>query len=125
MGKWGRAVDQLEINRRRHKRQDVAIPSRLLYRAMESCEIEIENISFSGFRALCDLDLPPGSFVSVDLPNFGLVRARIAWSAGGKIGVAFTRVMDVRRCLKAAAPTRALHSSRFNFASTQRRLAGA
>jgi PilZ domain len=95
-------VDELESNRRRHKRKDVMIPSRLLCRAMESCDIEIENISFSGFRARCAPDLEAGSFVSVDLPNVGMVRGRVAWCAAGKIGVAFNRVIDVRRCLEAA-----------------------
>ena len=93
------AQAQAQENRRRCKRQDVAIPSRLRYGAWETCEIEIENISFSGFRAICEQQLEAGSVVSVDLPNVGRVRAQIAWCANGRIGAAFNKVVDVRRCV--------------------------
>ena len=92
-------VDEVQENRRRCKRQDVAIPSRLRYGAWDTCEIEIENISFSGFRALCERELAPGSVISVDLPHVGRVRAQVAWCSNGRIGAAFNKVVDVRRCV--------------------------
>lgn len=86
-------------DRRAGKRKDVAFPSRLRHGEFLRAEVRIVNLSVYGFRASCDLPLEKGAYVSVDLPNIGLVRARVAWSQDGRVGAMFTKPVDVRRCL--------------------------
>ena len=86
-------------DKRSGKRLDVSIPSRLRHSGFDQAEVIISNLSFRGFRAECAEPLTPGEFVSIDLPQIGLVRARIAWCHSGRIGGMFLKPMDVRRCV--------------------------
>lgn len=49
--------------------------------------IELVDVSLGGFRLNFDQDLPPGSEVAIDHPTAGTMRGRLAWQAGGNIGV--------------------------------------
>lgn len=86
-------------DKRAGKRLDVSIPSRLRHGGFDQADVRICNLSFRGFRAECGEELTPGEFVSIDLPQFGLVRARVAWCHSGRMGGMFLKPMDVRRCL--------------------------
>jgi hypothetical protein len=55
--------------------------------------VQIRNLSFYGFRADGSLPLKHGDYVSVDLPNLGLVRARIAWCKEDRFGAVFPTAM--------------------------------
>jgi hypothetical protein len=44
------------------------------------------NISEGGFMAECEVKLPIGSEVVVDLPGRGRVRAEIRWAVGWRFG---------------------------------------
>ena len=85
-------------DQRRSKRVEISISSRLRHGRFKLAQIEIRNLSFHGFRADACLPLEPGDYVSVDLPNIGLVRARIAWSKEGRFGAVFPTAVDVRKC---------------------------
>src|SRR3546814_7926293 len=63
--------------KRSGKRLDVSIPSRLRHGGFDQADVRICNLSFRGFRAECEKPLTRGDFVSIDLPQIGLVRARI------------------------------------------------
>ena len=89
--------------KRKARRVEVSIPSRVRHSGFESASVEISNLSFYGFRANGALPVKHGDYVSVDLPNIGLTRARVAWSQEGRFGAVFTSAVDVRRCVKRAA----------------------
>ncbi len=50
-------------------------------------EVELVDVSLGGFRLHFDQDLPPGSEVAIDHPTAGTMRGKLAWQAGGDIGV--------------------------------------
>lgn len=97
---WGRGAMALQNSEKRSgKRLDVSIPSRLRHGGFDQAPVRICNLSFRGFRAECDKELARGEFVSIDLPQLGLVRARVAWCHSGRFGGMFLKPMDVRRCI--------------------------
>lgn len=61
--------------------------------------VELRDLSFYGFKARVESNAAPGEYVKIDLPNIGLVRARISWSRGGHVGGAFPTLVDVRKCV--------------------------
>jgi hypothetical protein len=83
--------------KRSARRVDVETPSRLRHGDFRQAEVQLANLSFGGFCAKCQLQLEPGDFVSIDLPDIGLVRAKIAWCHGGRLGGAFFNPVDIRR----------------------------
>ncbi|HEY9553610.1 PilZ domain-containing protein [Allosphingosinicella sp.] len=85
--------------KRSGKRLDVSIPSRLRHGGFDQADVRICNLSFRGFRAECEKPLTRGDFVSIDLPQIGLVRARIAWCQSGYVGGMFLKATDIRRCV--------------------------
>ena len=89
--------------KRSARRIDVVVRSRLRYGGCKQVEVELANLSFGGFCAVCGVAFKPGEFVSIDLPDIGLVRARVAWCAGGRIGAGFVSPVDIRRSSAVAA----------------------
>lgn len=87
------------IDKRSGKRLSVSIPSRLRHGGFDQVDVRIRNLSFRGFRAECAEELSHGDFVSIDLPQIGLVRARIAWCHSGSVGGMFLKPTDIRRCV--------------------------
>ena len=81
------------------RRVAVAIPARLRHSGTAVAPVQISNLSFYGFRADGAPPLMRGDYVSIDLPNLGLVRARIAWSADSRFGAVFPTAIDVRKCM--------------------------
>ena len=84
--------------RRSAKRQSFAIETTIRHGPFQQATIRIEDLSFTGFAGSCAATLAPGSFVSLALPEIGLVRARIIWVRADKIGGKFLKAIDVRRC---------------------------
>jgi hypothetical protein len=84
---------------RKARRVSVSIASRLRYGGGKLAEIEIKDLSFYGFSASGVVPVDAGSYVSVDLPAIGLVRARIAWIRGATFGAVFPTAVDVRKCV--------------------------
>ena len=91
-------ADTLE-QARKAKRVSVSLRSRLRHSGSEEATIEIKDLSFYGFRAEGAVSIPVGTYVSVDLPGIGLVRARIAWARGDSFGGLFATAVDVRKCV--------------------------
>lgn len=92
-------MDESAKATRRAKRLDVALASRVRYRGMSSVDVTIRDLAFTGFRAECALALEKGERISIDLPPFGLVPAKIAWCREGLIGGLFDSVVDIRHCV--------------------------
>lgn len=89
--------------KRSARRVSVETPSRLRHGDFRLTEVELTNLSFGGFCAHCQVDLEPGDYVSIDLPDIGLVRAKVAWCHGGQMGGTFSAPVDIRRCSATAA----------------------
>ncbi len=84
---------------RKAKRVDVSIATSLIRSSGVALDVEISDLSFYGFKARAEPACSPGEYVKLDLPPFGLVRARISWAKNGFFGGAFAKAMDVRKCL--------------------------
>ena len=67
--------------------------------------VRIRNLSAGGMMAECDLALARGETVEVTLRNVGVVRATVAWSVDGRIGVAFDAPIDRLRARRPVATT--------------------
>src|SRR3712207_673490 len=83
--------------KRSARRVEVEARSRLRYGDFRQTEVALANLSFGGFCALCGVELEPGDFVSIDLPDIGLVRAKVAWCHDGRVGGTFVSPVDIRR----------------------------
>lgn len=89
----------MSIVDRKAKRVAVAMSSRVRYRGMLSADVVIRDLAFTGFRADCTVAFVKGDRISIDLPPFGLVPAKIAWCGEGLIGGLFDSVVDIRHCV--------------------------
>jgi hypothetical protein len=87
---------------RKAKRVAVSITTRLIRSGGEAVDVELCDLSFYGFRARAEPGCSAGDYVKLDLPHFGLVRARISWAKNGFVGGSFATAMDVRKCVAAA-----------------------
>jgi len=56
--------------------------------------VRVRNLSAGGLMAEYQQGLEVGTEVAFDLRGVGMVRGRVAWSAAGRIGIAFERQID-------------------------------
>ena len=64
----------------------------------------IENISQTGIRILCGMEIPVGSAVKLDIPNLASETAIVRWSNDGMTGLSFVselRLISLRQWLDA------------------------
>ncbi len=92
--------DPFVPEKRKTRRVGVSIRSRVRHSSFLASPVEITSISFGGFGASGAAEVRCGDYLSVDLPNIGLVRARVVWSEPGRFGGVFPKAVDVRKCLK-------------------------
>jgi len=72
--------------------------------------VRVRNLSAGGMMAEYPQGLDENTVVECDLRGVGMVRGRVAWSAAGRIGIAFDRQIDpllARKPVSAAAKPRA------------------
>ena len=73
----------------------------------DAVPVRIRNLSAGGLMAEHGPVLPVGAEVEIDLRGVGQVRGTVAWSAEGRIGVAFVEEIDpkaVRKPVTVRAP---------------------
>jgi hypothetical protein len=93
-------VTQIDVEKaRKARRVAVSIGCRVRYEREKLADVEIQDLSFYGFSARSPVSIAVGSYVSVDLPGIGPVRARIAWMREGSFGAVFPTAVDVRKCV--------------------------
>jgi hypothetical protein len=63
-------------------------------------QVRVRNLSAGGLMAEFPEGLDQGTPLSVDVRGIGWVDGRVAWSAAGRIGVAFDREIDPIRARK-------------------------
>jgi len=62
--------------------------------------IKVRNLSAGGMMAECPTSFSREEAIEIELRGIGVVGGRIAWTAGGKIGIAFDRVIDPKLARK-------------------------
>lgn len=66
----------------------------------ESVTIKVRNLSPGGMMAEAPISFSRDEAVEADMRGIGPVGGRVAWAAGGRIGVAFDREIDPRLARK-------------------------
>ena len=61
-------------------------------------EIKVENLSSAGFMAECAEPVRIGSYVSLDVPGIGPVKAQVRWQIGLKMGGMFLDPISLAHC---------------------------
>jgi hypothetical protein len=62
--------------------------------------VKVRNLSQGGMMAECAMSFSRGEVIEAELRGIGPVSGRIAWTAGGKVGVAFDREVDPKLARK-------------------------
>lgn len=62
--------------------------------------VRIRNLSAGGLMAEHGPVLPVGAEVEIELRNVGMVRGTVAWSAEGRVGIAFDEEIDPKAVRK-------------------------
>ena len=63
----------------------------------ETQAVRVRNISAKGMMIDSATNRPIGLGLTADLKNAGLVRGRVAWTEGQRMGIAFYREIDPQR----------------------------
>jgi len=61
-------------------------------------EIKVRNVSSCGFMAECAEPIRIGSYVSLDIPGVGPVKAQVRWQIGTRMGGMFLDPISLARC---------------------------
>jgi hypothetical protein len=83
------SASDLPAEARASTRRDVVIRASLRDRTSTRQNIEVMDLSASGFRAVVDYSIDAGAIVWLKLPNFAALEAKVAWRRGDIIGAAF------------------------------------
>ena len=81
----------------RNPRHGVDIETALVLGDDRVFPIRMENISSHGFMARCTIELAAGSWLGVELPGHGIVRARVRWWDDDEAGFQFRTPIDLHR----------------------------
>jgi hypothetical protein len=96
---------------RRSARMPVRSDTEMRHQDCYTVEVRIQDVSQCGFMAECDDSVQIGSYVALDVPGIGAVRAQVRWQIGGRMGGMFLDPISLSRCewtaVKADAPVTA------------------
>lgn len=84
--------------KRRAERIEVASETQLHQDNWYCVEVKIRDVSQCGFMAECNDPIQIGSYVSLDVPGLGPVRAQVRWQIGGRMGGMFLDPISLARC---------------------------
>ncbi len=62
--------------------------------------VKVRNLSPGGLMAESPAGFSRGELVEAEIRGIGAIKGRVAWSAGGRIGVQFDRAVDPRLARK-------------------------
>jgi len=91
-----------EDSRRSDRRHPLVWNGEILWQH-DSHKVRLRNISESGALIDCEVDLPPGAELMLDLGESRQLFANVGWSRSGQAGLIFTEKFDLAR-LAAAKP---------------------
>jgi hypothetical protein len=89
---------ETENGGRRTERLRLDAPARLRPNSWSSVEIQMLDMSQTGFRARCEARVRPGGAVSLDVPGIGAVEAQVEWQRGDEFGARFYGELELDRC---------------------------
>lgn len=89
---------------RRSVRTRVAGRSKLLHQSWYAVDVRICDVSTTGFMAECPDAVRIGSYVSLEVPGLGPVRAQVRWQLGGRMGGMFLDPISLSKCEWTATP---------------------
>jgi hypothetical protein len=61
-------------------------------------EVKVRDVSAAGFMAECSAPVRIGSYVALDIPGIGPVRAQVRWQIGMTMGGMFLDPISLARC---------------------------
>ena len=61
-------------------------------------EVKVRDVSTCGFMAECPAPVQIGSYVSLDVPGVGPVRAQVRWQLGNTMGGLFLDPINLTQC---------------------------
>jgi len=83
---------------RQSKRTAISTRTRLTQQDWYSVEVVVRNVSSTGFMAECPEPITIGSFVTLDVPGLGPVRAQVRWQLARRMGGLFLDPVSLSRC---------------------------
>jgi hypothetical protein len=66
----------------------------------EDVTVKVRNLSSGGMMAESPISFSRGEVIAIELRGIGAIGGRIAWTAGGRVGVAFDDPIDPRLARK-------------------------
>ena len=69
--------------------------------------VVIENLSANGFMAKCGGELAANTWLGVELPGCGIVRALVRWAEDGEVGCQFRKPIELDKFTDREAPAEA------------------
>lgn len=91
------ATDPL-FKERRSTRSHVSSKAKLRQQDWCNVEVTIRDVSTLGFMAECSAPVEIGSYVMLDLPGLGAVRAQVRWQLAGRMGGMFLDPISLSQC---------------------------
>lgn len=82
----------IQLDERLGERRDVAIPG-TIRKSAAPIDVEIENLSISGFRATLDAELQLDDVVSIGAAWMGCREARVVWAEHPSYGFSFENLL--------------------------------
>lgn len=89
-----RQAGERRFQTRDGQRYPTAARSRLTLKDLRVVEIDLLDISISGFRAECGAAVTPGEVVALSIGDRAPLKAKIRWRREGQIGCAFQENLD-------------------------------
>ena len=90
---------------RRSPRTEVGGQASMRGQNWYSVEIKICDVSQCGFKAECTEPAQIGSYVALDVPGIGVVKAQVRWQIGTRMGGMFLDPISLNRCEWTAVKT--------------------
>ena len=83
---------------RRSERMAVGSTTQLRSQNWYEIEVQVRDLSQTGFMAECAEPIGIGSAISLDVPGIGPVHAQVRWQIGGRMGGMFLDPISLSKC---------------------------
>jgi len=80
------------------ERTVVNSPTRLTQQNWYMVDVIVRDVSTAGFMVQCQDNVSIGSYVCLDVPGLGPVRAQVRWQVGGRMGGMFLDPIRMGHC---------------------------
>jgi len=90
--------------RRRQPRYRLEERARLRPNEWSTVQVELLDISSTGFRAACDANLKIGGYVTLEINGIGPAEAKIVWRSDAMVGAQFLRPIKLDYCAWVRVP---------------------